>query len=452
MHTFGNNMTDQIKGYHISLDPLFEIDSIFHEKIIDKWVSEIPYDPNETTLLLSLWHEYFSEIIPIFNYIKRFNFKKIYVTRDILQFKFLEFLNHDPTFTVVPINFFAIFVNNRSILNHPWTPTLDRALLLTGKLAKDSRIGVLKKLYDKKLLNEKVLWTVPNFNKQKSSIVDYFSQLVPSDIEKFLVYCNDHAEPSEESSLGVHPTVKLNAPSYCIKENLNSISPCYAKTSFSIISESWFDDPEIYWISEKTYRAILHRHPFIVASAVGHLKFLKSLGFRTFENYLPIPDYDSIIDNNDRMDAVVANVEAFYTIIQNHQDEISQDVEYNYQILKQSVNSDVEKLKDLYNFLGLSFNNYMDTFRINVGAYKSIEDREYFVTTLPNEIATTEFKDEIITNRWLEQYNRVRGIDWPNLNHYREFYNLPNWIKEEWDNFGLAPPDERLFYNRNLIK
>lgn len=65
----------------------------------------------------------------------------------------------------------------------------------------------------------------------------------------------------------------------------------YLQTDLSVINETW-SDPTTMFISEKTFKTILMRHPFLVLSSPGFLSYVRSLGFQTFAPYLN-EDYDN---------------------------------------------------------------------------------------------------------------------------------------------------------------
>ena len=58
------------------------------------------------------------------------------------------------------------------------------------------------------------------------------------------------------------------------------------------------------YLTEKTFRAILHKRPFVILGAPGSVNQMKKIGFKTFDS-LWSEDYDSIKDPNERMRAVV---------------------------------------------------------------------------------------------------------------------------------------------------
>ena len=83
----------------------------------------------------------------------------------------------------------------------------------------------------------------------------------------------------------------------------------YDKTWLSIITESsYFHNENSVFLSEKTFKPIACMHPFIVVGAKHSLKYLRSLGFRTFEGFID-ESYDNLEDN-ERMDAIIQSLHA----------------------------------------------------------------------------------------------------------------------------------------------
>jgi hypothetical protein len=86
----------------------------------------------------------------------------------------------------------------------------------------------------------------------------------------------------------------------------------YNDTYFSIVAETRVvpvkNTPLM--ITEKTFKAIAHYHPFLLWAQSGILQHLKSLGFETFDNLFD-ESYDHITDHADRLKAIISNVERF---------------------------------------------------------------------------------------------------------------------------------------------
>jgi len=76
----------------------------------------------------------------------------------------------------------------------------------------------------------------------------------------------------------------------------------------SVISEAHFsEESNTCFISEKTFKTIASRHPFIILGNKGSLKNLKELGYKTFEGFID-ESYDEL-DTFDRMDAIIKELQ-----------------------------------------------------------------------------------------------------------------------------------------------
>jgi hypothetical protein len=97
-----------------------------------------------------------------------------------------------------------------------------------------------------------------------------------------------------------------------------------------------FQQHPIAWITEKTYRAIVCKKPFLTSSIVNALTYLKKLGFKTFSPYID-ESYDSIIDGTQRRSAIVKEIKRisqlnnddYRTLLSN----CNHITEYNFQLL-----------------------------------------------------------------------------------------------------------------------
>lgn len=106
-------------------------------------------------------------------------------------------------------------------------------------------------------------------------------------------------------------TIKKNTLDY---EDLNNViglgyetKNLYEDTYFSVVTETLFDENEMF-VSEKTYKPILHFHPFVIVGSPHTLNYLKSYGFKTFNKWWD-ESYDEIENTNDRMLAVYDTIQ-----------------------------------------------------------------------------------------------------------------------------------------------
>jgi len=112
-----------------------------------------------------------------------------------------------------------------------------------------------------------------------------------------------------------------------------------------ILEHSKFDegvDHGAPFISEKTYKAILAKKPFLAVSDSKFLIGLEKLGFKTFSPYIP-QDYDTIENHKLRVDRIIDIIKELDQLSKLEFDKLLQDVEpiteYNYNLLKQKCQS-----------------------------------------------------------------------------------------------------------------
>ncbi len=82
----------------------------------------------------------------------------------------------------------------------------------------------------------------------------------------------------------------------------------HSESYFSLVTETLFfkdkfDAGDSIFLTEKTFRPIIHKHPFILLAPAGSLSYLKNLGYKTFSPYID-ESYDEIEDDEQRFLAV----------------------------------------------------------------------------------------------------------------------------------------------------
>ena len=95
-------------------------------------------------------------------------------------------------------------------------------------------------------------------------------------------------------------------------DSQKSIDRFYYDSYFSVVSETTFytNNPvrSSRFITEKTYKAVLMRHPFILVTIPKSLEVLKNLGYKTFSPWIN-ENYDLEMDDNKRMMMIVDEIE-----------------------------------------------------------------------------------------------------------------------------------------------
>jgi hypothetical protein len=109
----------------------------------------------------------------------------------------------------------------------------------------------------------------------------------------------------------------------------------YDKSYFSVVSNTHFfavDEPAI-TLNEKEYKPILARHPFILIASPGTLALLKTLGFKTFDQWFD-ESYDTEINESIRMLKIINEIDRLCKIDNATWDtmivEMAPVIEHNY--------------------------------------------------------------------------------------------------------------------------
>lgn len=110
------------------------------------------------------------------------------------------------------------------------------------------------------------------------------------------------------------------------------IPRCINESLWHIVTETVFYYDKLH-LTEKIFKPIVMKQPFMLLGAVGNLAYLKSYGFKTFEGIID-ESYDTIVDNDARTEAVVAQI-AWYCALSAEDkrsviEAIAPIVEYNF--------------------------------------------------------------------------------------------------------------------------
>lgn len=85
----------------------------------------------------------------------------------------------------------------------------------------------------------------------------------------------------------------------------NFFEETYLRTWFSVITETFFDDEieNTFYLSEKIFKPMFAKHPFIIVGQPNAIKHLHTLGFKTFGKWWD-ESYSDIDDPIQRLDAI----------------------------------------------------------------------------------------------------------------------------------------------------
>jgi hypothetical protein len=76
-----------------------------------------------------------------------------------------------------------------------------------------------------------------------------------------------------------------------------------------IVNETVFYEPKLH-LTEKVFKPIVAKRPFVLAAAPGNLAYLRSYGFQTFDHWID-ESYDHIQDPDQRLDAIANEIARF---------------------------------------------------------------------------------------------------------------------------------------------
>jgi hypothetical protein len=134
-------------------------------------------------------------------------------------------------------------------------------------------------------------------------------------------------------------------------EDLNSETrQFYHNSLVSIVTETNWDLPEV-TLTEKSFKPLKEKHPFIIVGVPGALRALKGMGFKTFNQFWP-EDYDNIQDPNLRMQRLATICEIIGSWnqdqIRDFRRQVKPIVEHNFNMLKNPTSEiAVRKMTDI---------------------------------------------------------------------------------------------------------
>lgn len=179
----------------------------------------------------------------------------------------------------------------------------EKIFLCFNRIFRTHRVSLLGLLYNKGLVEKAYYSFTPqswNINILKSYLSEKTTSIVLDEYSK---------------NLGKLPLI-LNNPDLKPANNIQEDDLKFFKNSyFSLVTETFFFstinryvDEHAVFFSEKIFKPILCKHPFVLVGRPKSLNYLKKLGFKTFHPYID-ESYDLIENDEDRLLAVVNEVE-----------------------------------------------------------------------------------------------------------------------------------------------
>jgi hypothetical protein len=271
--------------------------------------------------------------------------------------KFKQKYNIDQYPKVINYSFYLTASSKHFYYKHKNKGLLDKHLIL-NKPYKFLSLNRRLDLHRVKLLSE----VLPEI--LFDSIISFDKKLVTNEVPLLF-----EREPSLKEKFDLLPN-KVIADREDI-ENTNGYEHenenLFLDSYISIVTEtSFYIDND--FISEKIWKPLYQFHPFIVVGRPHLLKYLREIGFKTFD-WLIDETYDTIEDNDLRMNAIIVEIKKLNNL---SLDEIEQKINENF-----------DKLEHNHNML----NNFgKQTESIEEFLIKKIKEDNYIYTDIFKEI------------------------------------------------------------------
>jgi hypothetical protein len=199
-----------------------------------------------------------------------------------------------------------------------------------------------------------------------------------------------HSLLSKESKYLIYKTLLPDPPKLIIdidttvgtlsaNDNLETLS----LGLFHVVTETIFYDEKLH-LTEKIFKPIVARRPFLLVGAPGNLAYLKSYGFQTFDRWID-ESYDLEENHDQRLTKIVNELDKLCKLseseLTNMYNEMQEILEYNfhwfYTGFREHITNELvdnfEVLIKKYNAgKDASFNNYVDPSVIDFDAVKKL--------------------------------------------------------------------------------
>jgi hypothetical protein len=131
---------------------------------------------------------------------------------------------------------------------------------------------------------------------------------------------------------------------------------------------------------------------------------------------------------------VAANIQAFPKILKENLEQITRDIEYNYNLCCNNIKKIEQQFKQICIDSGISTTSIYDEFNISYdGTAWDIDNFDI------NQKKQDVYLEELRLTAWLNKYNQIKGVDWPELTNENDFNILPESVKKECMRFNFQP-------------
>jgi len=274
--------------------------------------------------------------------------------------------------------------------NNKWNNNSNKFLYTLGKTDKEHRIRLLYKFHKSNLLKH-CNWSMYTMNKK---MYKNTRELIPelSD-DGFDVFMNEHYRSLDDIYFSIDNGWNFSSNVFDYR--------IFADVLFRVISETNVNNA-VPWITEKTWITMLNNLPFMIVGDYNMLDVLKNMGFKTFNKYLDIPNYNKLMPLEKQIDAVVNNTEVWIRTINKNYSQIHNDVTHNYALIVNIANNEISQMQLFLEQLGLHR-----------------DDLKLLSFASPLEM------------RWRIFYNNIKDNTWPECLTFSNLKTMPSHIQKE---------------------
>lgn len=224
--------------------------------------------------------------------------------------------------------------------NPKWNSESNKALVLTGKSHNVNRIGLLVEMVKQGILKKHIYsFFSPKEKNYLNKTLETFSESCDWEYGEFVKEYENN--PDGIDIRNTEEDMHYSGFPYSVD--------LYKDTLISIIPETnCYENGNRPDFSEKTYKAIINKHPFLMLNQPNSFPLLKQYGFHTFEEYMKHKDYDLTEDPFEKNKLVIENLNYFIDTYKNFESEINRKVDENYNLMIKIYNDFKSKYPVIY--------------------------------------------------------------------------------------------------------
>lgn len=212
------------------------------------------------------------------------------------------------------LDWFRDFQYIQNICDYP----ISKVFICLNHLLLDNRsyrLHLLSLLHENQLINNGIV-SAPLLNKAivKKEIFSKTSRLTLGAKKHILTNLVPNAYPMEA------PIVNEN-----LKYSSADVPDYFYKCFFNVVTETNFYDDKLH-LTEKIFKPIVIKRPFILVGSPGNLAYLKSYGFETFDKWID-ESYDLESDPDTRLCMIVNEIKKLCTLSVHELDTMYQQID-----------------------------------------------------------------------------------------------------------------------------